>query len=100
MQLGLGFYGRSFTLSNSACTIPGCPFDGHGGDTGGAAPGPCTQNSGTLSDYEMQVIMNTDNPVIQYNAEAAINYMSWDSNQWWVLTALTIGFSSPLRDQS
>jgi GH18 family chitinase len=26
--LGLGFYGRSFELSNPACSTPGCPFSG------------------------------------------------------------------------
>ena len=26
--LGLGFYGRSFQLSDASCTKPGCPFNG------------------------------------------------------------------------
>ena len=28
ITLGLGFYGRSFQLSDSSCTKPGCPFNG------------------------------------------------------------------------
>jgi chitinase len=26
INLGIGFYGRSYTLSDSKCTIAGCPF--------------------------------------------------------------------------
>jgi chitinase len=26
VALGLGFYGRSYTLANPLCTAPGCPF--------------------------------------------------------------------------
>ena len=34
VNLGLGFYGRSFQLANPSCSTPGCLFKG------GAAPGP------------------------------------------------------------
>jgi chitinase len=55
--LGLGFYGRSFTLEDPGCNVPGCPFKRlWGEDSGGAAPGECTLVSGTLSNYEMSRI--------------------------------------------
>jgi GH18 family chitinase len=41
--LGVGFYGRSFTLKDPSCYEPGCPFS-----TGGNE-GPCTKTSGVLS---------------------------------------------------
>lgn len=34
VNLGLGFYGRSFQLADPSCSAPGCRF------LGGAAPGP------------------------------------------------------------
>ena len=36
VNLGIGFYGRTYTLSDPKCNKPGCPFD-----SGGIA-GPCT----------------------------------------------------------
>lgn len=41
--LGMGFYGRSFTLSDLSCTGPGCPF------TSAGAAGPCSNTAGILS---------------------------------------------------
>lgn len=41
--LGMGFYGRSFTLSDLNCVEPGCSFNA------GGHPGPCTGTSGILS---------------------------------------------------
>lgn len=41
--MGLGFYGRSFTLKKSTCTSPGCEF------SGAADAGACTDNAGTLA---------------------------------------------------
>lgn len=40
VTLGLGFYGRTYTLQDPTCVAPGCPF------TGGAPAGPCTQSVG------------------------------------------------------
>lgn len=46
VTLGLGWYGRSFTLTDETCVTPNgvCMFSA-GGD-----PGPCTQSAGTLSN--------------------------------------------------
>lgn len=75
--LGLGFYGRSFTLADgSSCTKPGCAF------SDGGNPGECTANSGTLSYAEIQdIISNNDlSPVL--DEDAAVKYITWDSDQW------------------
>ena len=49
--LGLGFYGRAFTLKDPDCNKPGCPF------SGGAKKGKCTGESGILSNLEIQDVI-------------------------------------------
>ncbi|KAJ5600690.1 hypothetical protein N7450_001757 [Penicillium hetheringtonii] len=80
--LGLGFYGRSFTLKDSSCTTPGCSFDTSAYEGGGATPGQCTGTSGILSDYEISRVITKYNPDVVYNEEAAVNWMTWNENQW------------------
>ncbi|KAJ9211204.1 CAZyme family GH18 [Paecilomyces variotii] len=80
--LGLGFYGRSFTLLETNCTTPGCPFDTSAFTAGGASPGQCTQTSGILSDYEINRVLEEYDPIIQYNEAAAVNWITWNENQW------------------
>ncbi|KAF7522106.1 hypothetical protein G7054_g12253 [Neopestalotiopsis clavispora] len=54
MTLGLGFYGRTYTLTDPLCFTPGCPTT-----TPGKA-GPCTGQDGILSYREiMQIISDT-----------------------------------------
>lgn len=74
--LGLGFYGRSFTLSDPSCSAPGCAF------SGGANPGECTANSGTLSYSELQAIISENNLTPVFDEVAAVKYITWDSDQW------------------
>ncbi|KAI9043450.1 bacteriodes thetaiotaomicron symbiotic chitinase [Aspergillus affinis] len=80
--LGLGFYGRSFTLDDSACTSPGCDFYTKNDNTGGAAPGTCTGTSGFLSDYEISRSIKSFSPNIHYDQAAGVNWMTWSGNQW------------------
>lgn len=92
MNLGLGFYGRSFTLKDTNCTEPGCPFDTKDFVNGGGAPGICSQSSGILTDYEIERVLKQYNPDVVYDEAAAANWITWDSNQWCVLVyGLTIG---------
>lgn len=74
--LGLGFYGRSFTLKDASCNTPGCAF------TGGAKAGECTGQSGILSNDEIQRIIKAKNISSTLDTKAAVNYFTWDSNQW------------------
>lgn len=74
--LGLGFYGRSFTLKDPSCTSPGCPF------SGGANPGKCTATSGILSNAEIQDIISENNLTPILDEDAAAKYIVWDSDQW------------------
>ena len=74
--LGLGFYGRAFTLQDSGCSKPGCPF------AGGAKKGKCTGESGILSNSEIQDIISQNNVKPVLFKKDAIKYIAWDSDQW------------------
>ncbi|KAL4938539.1 hypothetical protein BDV06DRAFT_215028 [Aspergillus oleicola] len=79
--LGLGFYGRSFTLNDTTCTHPGCSFDKEY-ESGGAAPGECSGTSGILTDYEINRVINRYDPEVVYNKQAAVNWFTWNNDQW------------------
>ncbi|KAJ7186093.1 glycoside hydrolase superfamily, partial [Mycena filopes] len=76
--LGIGFYGRSFTVSNPDCTEPGysCTF------SGGGKPGPCTASSGTLSYSEITDIIDANGLVGQFDQASGAKYITWDTDQW------------------
>ncbi|GBF63439.1 chitotriosidase-1 [Trichophyton mentagrophytes] len=74
--LGLGWYGRSFTLEDGSCSKPGCRF------TQGGAPGRCTRNSGTLSNAEIVEIINEHNLTPVYDKKAGVNWITWNNDQW------------------
>ncbi|KAF7176125.1 hypothetical protein CNMCM7691_001601 [Aspergillus felis] len=80
--LGLGFYGRSFTLADSSCNTPGCKFYTENKSTGGAVAGECTGTSGILSDYEISRIINDYSVNVMYDETAGVNWMTWSGNQW------------------
>ncbi|KAJ6632582.1 glycoside hydrolase superfamily, partial [Mycena sp. CBHHK59/15] len=76
--LGIGFYGRSFTVSDPHCTTPGytCTF------SGGGNPGLCTQSSGTLSYSEIMDIIASKNLKGTLDPVSGAKYVTWDTNQW------------------
>ena len=76
LNLGLGFYGRSFQLADPGCSKPGCNFKG------GGSPGSCTQNSGTLSYNEITDIIDQKKLKPIYDKESAVKYIVWDQDQW------------------
>ncbi|KAI0965282.1 glycosyl hydrolases family 18-domain-containing protein [Xylaria arbuscula] len=76
LNLGLGFYGRSFQLSDPGCSTPGCLFKG------GASPGPCTQNSGTLSYREIMDVIAANGLTPYHDKTNQVKYVTWNSDQW------------------
>ncbi|KAI0595746.1 carbohydrate-binding module family 18 [Biscogniauxia sp. FL1348] len=76
LNLGLGFYGRSFQLSDPTCHVPGCQFKG------GASPGPCSQNSGTLTYREIMDIITNKKLQPYHDKENAVKYITWNQDQW------------------
>ncbi|KAL2785261.1 hypothetical protein BJX66DRAFT_329388 [Aspergillus keveii] len=76
VNFGLGWYGRSFTLKDPACNQPDCIF------SYGGKPGECTNSSGTLSNSEIRRIITENNLTPTLDAEAAVKWISWDTDQW------------------
>ncbi|KAG8160926.1 hypothetical protein KVR01_009190 [Diaporthe batatas] len=76
LNLGLGFYGRSFQLADPSCHQPGCLFKG------GASKGPCTDNSGTLSYREIMDIIEQNSLSPYYDTVNAVKYITWGADQW------------------
>jgi len=73
--LGLGFYGRSFTMKDPGCMKAGCEF------SEGANGGACTGTPGVLSAAEINEIID-NGATVTYDEEAAVQIVTWDSNQW------------------
>ncbi|EFR04224.1 chitotriosidase-1 [Nannizzia gypsea CBS 118893] len=73
--MGLGFYGRSFTMKDRNCLDPGCEFKS------GARGGECTGTSGVLSAGEIKKVIS-QGASIKMNSEAAAKIITWDNDQW------------------
>ncbi|KAJ5097138.1 hypothetical protein N7456_007859 [Penicillium angulare] len=56
--IGMARYGRSFEMAEAGCTGPECLFTG---PASGALPGPCTNTSGYISNYEINEIISQAN---------------------------------------
>lgn len=76
VNLGLGFYGRSYTLQDPSCTLPGCPF------TSGGVAGSCSGQSGILSYNEITEIAATYNIEPVEDDAAASMYFAFGKDQW------------------
>lgn len=84
LNLGLGFYGRSFTLVDPLCTSPGCGFKG------GAMSGPCSANSGTLTYREIKQIIKDHSLEPHHDKEAAVKWINWNQDQWVSYVSLSV----------
>ncbi|KAE8396531.1 glycoside hydrolase [Aspergillus alliaceus] len=74
--MGLGFYGRSFTMEDPKCMTPGCPFK-----KGEAPAGECTNVPGVLSATEIHKIVR-NGASVSFDKEAAVKIATWNTNQW------------------
>ncbi|KAF5549992.1 killer toxin subunits alpha beta [Fusarium mexicanum] len=73
--MGLGFYGRSFTMKSANCLDAGCEF------SEGAKGGECTGTKGVLSASEINKVIKNGGKM-KLDEEAAVQIVTWDSNQW------------------
>ncbi|KAI0445107.1 carbohydrate-binding module family 18 [Xylaria telfairii] len=76
INLGVGFYGRSFQLADPNCWKPGCPFKG------GAEAGKCSGQSGILSYNEITDIIKQYDLDPYWDEDNAVKYITWDRDQW------------------
>ncbi|KAM7210290.1 chitinase [Rhypophila decipiens] len=77
INLGLGFYGRSFTMEDPNCMAPGCPFK----NATGAGAGRCTGTPGVLSAAEINELIQNGAQQILYEEEA-VQVVTWNNDQW------------------
>lgn len=78
VNIGLGWYGRSFTLASPSCNVPNgvCLF------TQGGNPGECTKSAGTLTNAEINRIMAKGGVTKGFDKTAAVKWMSYNTDQW------------------
>ena len=76
VNLGIGFYGRSFQLEDPSCVTPGCLQKGPGNS------GPCTGIEGYLSYAETDAIREEYNLQAEHDEETAVKYIAWGKDQW------------------
>ncbi|OAA63386.1 class 5 chitinase 1 [Niveomyces insectorum RCEF 264] len=75
VNMGLGFYGRSFTMADPSCMAAGCPFKS------GANGGECTGTPGVLSAAEIVKIIK-NGAKVTFDKAAAVKIVTWDKDQW------------------
>ncbi|CAD6440132.1 e97428b5-aa46-4c47-ab10-3b2ded088ea5-CDS [Sclerotinia trifoliorum] len=71
VNLGLAFYGRSFTIASSDCDTPGCAYLSAGDE------GVCSASAGILLSSEIEQIMSDNDLTPVFYKDAA-----WDNDQW------------------
>ncbi|KAH9211348.1 glycosyl hydrolases family 18-domain-containing protein, partial [Leptodontidium sp. 2 PMI_412] len=76
VNLGIGFYGRSYTLENNNCNTPGCPFSRAG------TAGTCTGEPGILSFAEIESMKKIYGYKPIFDEETAVKYFSFGEDQW------------------
>jgi chitinase len=76
--MGIAYYGRTYTLSDSTCGKMGCSFiSGEGG-----AGGSCTQFRGILSNREIKQIIKDETITPYLNETAMVKYFTYQGNSW------------------
>ncbi|KAJ5715268.1 uncharacterized protein N7483_012449 [Penicillium malachiteum] len=74
--MGMGFYGRSFTMSNKDCHTADCTFSAVGG------PGPCSQSTGILYYSEIESTNSSGDVTTYYDPVSTVKYNVYNGNQW------------------
>jgi len=82
VNMGLGFYGRSYTLKDPKCDKPGCLFSGPG------KAGTCTGQEGYLSYQEIKDILKSTGAKPVHDKETMTKYVRFNNDQW-------VGYDDP-----
>ncbi|KAJ3012315.1 hypothetical protein HKX48_006342 [Thoreauomyces humboldtii] len=88
--MGLGFYGRTFLMSDPTCTAAGtCTFQNPGGIdptiddyVNTALAGPCTGAGGILAYYELQAAANHSKVMEWVDKDAMANILVYNTDNW------------------
>ncbi|UKZ63160.1 uncharacterized protein TrAtP1_004390 [Trichoderma atroviride] len=86
INLGIGFYGRSYAVADPICNLVGCEFlTGNLLSSGGAA-GPCTKTRGILSYEEINdlIAANQAKALVRYDETAAVKMLIYGQGMNWV----------------
>ncbi|KAL7946919.1 class V chitinase Chi100 [Trichoderma barbatum] len=80
VAVGVSSYGRSFKMSTPGCWGSQCTYTG---PNSGAYPGPCTNTSGYMSNYEIGLIAS-QNPTAQryWDEDSYSNIVVFNSTEW------------------
>lgn len=73
--LGLGFYGRSFTMDSESCISPGCIY------FSAEKAGPHSHADGILMNKEIDDIIGEQDLKSTFDKTAAVQFLTWD-DQW------------------
>lgn len=76
VTLGVAFYGRAFTVSNPACTDPGCIY------ASGGNKQPCSHETSVVLNSEIVDIQKRTGSTGVLLKDAAVKQMVYDTNQW------------------
>jgi len=76
VNLGLGFYGRTYTLKDAQCDRPGCGFS----DPGTA--GQCSGEPGYMSYQDIARIRKSSGAPVVTDKKDTIKYFRYDEDQW------------------
>ena len=94
MNLGLGFYGRSYTLADENCWQPGCVFEGvgHAGTCSVSISGmeqheedavtltTLSMHQGTagyMSHQDIEYHLQNETGTVHYDKESAVQYLTF-----------------------
>ncbi|XP_021952748.1 endochitinase [Folsomia candida] len=79
LVFGLGFYGRSYTLTQPECGKgSGCEFNGPG------EAGACTAGAGTLAYFEIEELIKAQNLAPGLDSLSLTRYLNYDGGKQWV----------------
>ena len=76
INLGLAYYGRGYTLTNTSCTGIGCPYSGPN------RPGICTGSAGLLGLWEIQTIIEQQNLTPKLLIDEMVKQIVFNGDQW------------------
>ena len=76
VNLGLAYYGRTYTLSSPSCFDTNCAFSDAG------RPGKCTNYPGILSNMEIQDLIQTKGLKPKLYPDAMVKQIVYDEDQW------------------